>query len=202
MLRLVEETTKENKISDAETDLDAYDSLYMLIDETKRNIEKYRNIYIAELEGIPKRLKYMKSMIIFNVIVLVLIWIVLNLLYSVIDTGLVFGTFGGRIAFVSLQAAKLYMIFRCIKSILIYLINSVPEKMNWYIEKYDVHNIVEERHYCETILSRMDEYEKLVNNIEEGMKHKTVNVKKAKDDLFSMDFCIKDFPYNAGKLCR
>ncbi len=184
------------------TDSAGYGSLYIEIEQAKRNIEYYKNMYTAELDGIPKRISYMRSSMVINIVVLVLLILFKIMFSGVIKAGggMLLRTFVGWLAIGVIYIGIIYMVIRCAKAVRIYLINVVPDKFNNYIQTHGIHNIVEEKQYCEGVLKHMLEYERIVNKIEKDIKSETVKVDMAHQAIDAMNFDIKDFKYNAGRL--
>ena len=108
-----------------------YFDLMDMIDNTDKQIEYYKMVYTAEIDGLPKRRHSLKTHFIYNVIFLILLlgYDYFHLTVIVMGGGMILRTITGLIALGVLILATIYMIGHTIRAYILYQINMLPDFM-------------------------------------------------------------------------
>lgn len=181
-----------------------YFDLMDMIDNTGKQIEYYKMIYTAEIDGLAKRRHSLKTHFLYNVVFLICL-IIFDSLFSNImlsGGGVVMQTYEGWIAVGALILGTIYMICRVIRAYIIYQINVRAGFMTDYLQKYDIHTMIEEEAYCRKILQQMLGYETTLAHITKAVPKTTTEINAAMSEISAMNFDIKDFHYNAGRTIK
>ena len=175
-----------------------------MIDNTGKQIEYYKMIYTAEIDGLAKRRHSLKTHFLYNVVFLICL-IIFDSLFSNImlsGGGVVMQTYEGWIAVGALILGTIYMICRVIRAYIIYQINVRAGFMTDYLQKHDIHTMIEEEAYCRKILQQMLGYETTLAHITKAVPKTTTEINAAMSEISAMNFDIKDFHYNAGRTIK
>lgn len=181
-----------------------YFDLMDMIDNTDKQIEYYKMVYTAEIDGLPKRRHSLKTHFIYNVIFLILLlgYDYFHLTVIVMGGGMILRTITGLIALGVLILATIYMIGHTIRAYILYQINMLPDFMTDYLQKYNIHTMVEEEAYCRNVLRQMLAYETTLAHIKKAAPKTTTEINAAMSAISAMNFDIKDFHYNAGRTIK
>lgn len=181
-----------------------YFDLMDMIDNTDKQIEYYKMVYTAEIDGLPKRRHSLKTHFIYNVIFLILLlgYDYFHLTVIVMGGGMILRTITGLIALGVLILATIYMIGHSIRAYILYQINMLPDFMTDYLQKYNIHTMVEEEAYCRNVLRQMLAYETTLAHIKKAAPKTTTEINAAMSEISAMNFDIKDFHYNAGRTIK
>ena len=181
-----------------------YFDLMDMIDNTDKQIEYYKMVYTAEIDGLPKRRHSLKTHFIYNVIFLILLlgYDYFHLTVIVMGGGMILRTITGLIALGVLILATIYMIGHTIRAYILYQINMLPDFMTDYLQKYNIHTMVEEEAYCRNVLRQMLAYETTLAHIKKAAPKTTTEINAAMSEISAMNFDIKDFHYNAGRTIK
>ncbi len=181
-----------------------YFDLMDMIDNTDKQIEYYKMVYTAEIDGLPKRRHSLKTHFIYNVIFLILLlgYDYFHLTVIVMGGGMILRTITGLIALGVLILATIYMIGHTIRAYILYQINMLPDFMTDYLQKYNIHTMVEEEAYCRNVLRQMLTYETTLAHIKKAAPKTTTEINAAMSEISAMNFDIKDFHYNAGRTIK
>lgn len=181
-----------------------YFNLMDMIDNTDKQIEYYKMVYTAEIDGLPKRRHSLKTHFIYNVIFLILLlgYDYFHLTVIVMGGGMILRTITGLIALGVLILATIYMIGHTIRAYILYQINMLPDFMTDYLQKYNIHTMVEEEAYCRNVLRQMLAYETTLSHIKKAAPKTTTEINAAMSEISAMNFDIKDFHYNAGRTIK
>lgn len=181
-----------------------YFDLMDMIDNTDKQIEYYKMVYTAELDGLPKRRHSLKTHFIYNVIFLILLlgYDYFHLTVIVMGGGMILRTITGLIALGVLILATIHMIGHTIRAYILYQINVLPDFMTDYLKKYNIHTMVEEEAYCRNVLRQMLAYETTLAHIKKATPKTTTEINAAMNEISAMNFDIKDFHYNAGQTVK
>lgn len=140
-----------------------YFDLMDMIDNTGKQIEYYKMVYTAEIDGLAKRRHSLKTHFLYNVV---------------------------------------FLICRVIRAYIIYQINVRAGFMTDYLQKHDIHTMIEEEAYCRKILQQMLGYETTLAHITKAVPKTTTEINAAMSEISAMNFDIKDFHYNAGRTIK
>lgn len=181
-----------------------YFDLMDMIDNTNKQIEYYKMIYTAEIDGLPKRRHSLKTHFIYNVIFLILLlgYDYFHLTVIVMGGGMIIRTITGLIALGVLIIATIYMIGHTIRACILYQINILPDFMTDYLQKYNIHTMVEEEAYCRDVLRQMLAYETTLAHIKKTAPKTAAEINAAMSEISAMNFDIKEFHYNAGRTIK
>lgn len=181
-----------------------YFDLMDMVDNTDKQIEYYKMVYTAEIDGLPKRRHSLKTHFIYNVIFLILLlgYDYFHLTVIVMGGGMILRTITGLIALGVLILATIYMIGHTIRAYILYQINMLPDFMTDYLQKYNIHTMVEEEAYCRNVLRQMLAYETTLAHIKKAAPKTTTEINAAMSEISAMNFDIKDFHYNAGRTIK
>lgn len=181
-----------------------YFDLMDMIDNTDKQIDYYKMVYTAEIDGLPKRRHSLKTHFIYNVIFLILLlgYDYFHLTVIVMGGGMILRTITGLIALGVLILATIYMIGHTIRAYILYQINMLPDFMTDYLQKYNIHTMVEEEAYCRNVLRQMLAYETTLAHIKKAAPKTTTEINAAMSEISAMNFDIKDFHYNAGRTIK
>ncbi len=165
------------------------------IEQSKERVEYFTNVYQAELEGIPKRLKSQRFGMHMNMVIVLLIMCfeAFFVIYTIADDGM--AQFIGLFAMLFIFILFLLQLWRTIKSFIIYNMNASQNFMTMYVMTHDIHNMIEERQYCNRILMRMRDYNEDIALIDAKISAKEIDVDAALSSLDKMDFDIEPFRY-------
>ena len=138
-------------------------------------------VYTAEIDGLPKRRHSLKTHFIYNVIFLILLlgYDYFHLTVIVMGGGMILRTITGLIALGVLILATIYMIGHTIRAYILYQINMLPDFMTDYLQKYNIHTMVEEEAYCRNVLRQMLAYETTLAHIKKAAPKTTTEINAA-----------------------
>ncbi len=192
------EMTKEQReeaFTEVKTSMEFGDLLEKITD-AKDKIDLYKNIYKAELDSIPVRLKSQRFEMHLNMIITLFVMCVgaFFIIYSVSGGGDVVSTTGVLILLLVLVVLA-FQVWHTVKSFIKYNINASQNFMTTYVATHGVHNMIEEKRYCEKVLATLSEYGQTVRAIEASIDAKDVDVTQALDTIEAMDFDIPQFRY-------